>query len=91
MSLKNSGTKKTMMNKAGVCASCRQHKYRLIAKNSRLKPDQALLLCESCIKSKFEPRWIIMMVGRDEGLEAVKDWVRPKRYVGEPILLEDLC
>ena len=79
-----------MTIKDSICASCRQPKYRLTPKKSKLKPDQVLLLCETCIKQRLEPRWIVVMVGRDKGAEAVKDFVRPKRYLGEPILLEDL-
>lgn len=77
-------------NREAVCSSCRQPKFRLTPKKSRLKPEMMLLLCETCIKNRFEPRGIVMLVGREYGPEAIKDYIRPKRYLGEPILVEDL-
>lgn len=55
-------------------------------------PEQTLWLCETCIKNKMEPRWIVMIVGRDpdRGIEDIKDYIRPKRYYGAPILVEEL-
>lgn len=80
----------TTMRTDVVCASCRNHKFKLTAKKSRLKTDQVLLLCDTCIKQKFEPRWIVMMVGRSEGFDAIKDYIKPQRYIGDPIMLEDM-
>ena len=74
----------------GICASCRNQKHHLTMRKSRLKPDTALLLCDTCIKNRLEPRWIVMMIGRSEGFDAIKDYIRPQRYIGEPILLEDM-
>lgn len=79
-----------MTNRDAVCASCRQPKFKLTPKKSRLKPDMVLLLCETCIKQKFEPRGLVLLIGREKGTAAVADWIRPKRYVGAPILAEDL-
>lgn len=79
------------MNRSeSICSSCRKPKYQLKAKASRLKPDTMLYLCETCLKQRLEPRWIVMMVGRDQGFDAIKDYIKPQRYLGEPILLEDM-
>ena len=80
-----------------ICASCRQTKYKLSAKKSKLKPDQALLMCDTCIKLRYEPRWIIILTGRmavaDKNMErflTVREVVKNRRYLGNPILLEDM-
>jgi hypothetical protein len=44
-----------------------------------------LLMCESCITSKFEPRWLIILAGRSNGADYVRDYVLKKRYVGNEI------
>jgi hypothetical protein len=49
-----------------------------------------LLLCESCISSKFEPRWLIILAGRQQGSELVREFVLKKRYVGNEITASEL-
>jgi hypothetical protein len=49
-----------------------------------------LLMCETCISSKFEPRWTIILCGRQHGHETVKDYIAKKRYVGEDIKAAEL-
>ena len=73
-----------------ICAACRKPKNSLVAKRSKLRPEIILLMCDTCIKMRMEPRGIVMLVGREQGAEAIKDFIRPKRYHGDPILVEDL-
>jgi hypothetical protein len=47
-------------------------------------------MCESCISSKFEPRWLIILAGRQLGSDAVKDFVLKKKYVGLEITASEL-
>lgn len=49
-----------------------------------------LLMCESCILSKFEPRWLIILAGRQQGAEVVREFVLKKKYVGEEITASEL-
>jgi hypothetical protein len=49
-----------------------------------------LLLCESCISSKFEPRWLIILAGRQQGSELVREFVLKKRYIGNEITASEL-
>lgn len=73
-----------------ICTSCQKQKHHLRSRPSKLKPDTMIYLCETCFKNNFEPRWIVMMVGRSEGFDAIKGYVKPQRYIGEPIRLEDM-
>ena len=41
-----------------LCYSCNKSKHKLNIKKSILLPIN-LLMCEGCISSKFEPRWLM--------------------------------
>lgn len=47
-------------------------------------------MCETCIESKFEPRWVIILAGRQQGAEFVREQVLKKRYVGAEITASEL-
>jgi hypothetical protein len=49
-----------------------------------------LLICETCIDSKFEPRWIIILAGRQMGSEYVREFVVKKKYIGNEISASEL-
>ena len=49
-----------------------------------------LLMCQSCIDAKFEPRWVIILAGRQNGPETVREYVIKHLYVGKPIMAEEL-
>lgn len=72
-----------------LCYSCNKSKNKLNAKRSNLFPIN-LLMCETCINSKFEPRWIIILAGRQLGSESVKDFILKRRYIGDEITASEL-
>jgi hypothetical protein len=72
-----------------LCYSCNKSKNQLNARKSTLLPI-TLLMCETCISSKFEPRWVIILSGRQNGSESVRDFVLKKRYVGLDISASEL-
>ena len=72
-----------------LCYSCNKTKNKLNAKKSSLLPIN-LLMCETCINEKFEPRWVIILAGRQYGSEAVRDFVLKKKYVGPDIAASEL-
>lgn len=72
------------------CSSCRKHRYQLRARKSKLIPNVTLYLCNDCVAKKFEPRWTVIMAGREFGIEVVKDYLKPQRYLGEEIKLSEL-
>jgi hypothetical protein len=47
-------------------------------------------MCETCITSKFEPRWIVILAGRQLGSDAVKEFIIKKRYIGTDIAASEL-
>ena len=57
-----------------LCYSCNKSKNQLHARKSALLPIN-LLMCETCVNSKFEPRWVIILAGRSNGPDHVRDFV----------------
>jgi NMD protein affecting ribosome stability and mRNA decay len=72
-----------------LCYSCSKSKHKLNAKKSSLLPIN-LLMCESCINSKLEPRWVIILAGRSNGADSVREFVLKKRYIGNEISASEL-
>ena len=72
------------------CSVCDKMRHQLRARKSRLLPQQPLYICNDCASKRYEPRWIVIMAYRRYGLEYVKDYLEPKRYHGDEILLKEL-
>jgi NMD protein affecting ribosome stability and mRNA decay len=72
-----------------LCYSCNKTKNKLNVKKSSLLSIN-LLMCESCIEAKYEPRWVIIISGRQLGAEYVRDFVLKKRYIGNEISASEL-
>jgi hypothetical protein len=47
-------------------------------------------VCESCISSKLEPRWVIILAGRSNGSDYVKEFIIKRRYLGNEITASEL-
>lgn len=72
-----------------LCYSCNKSKHKLNAKKSSLLPI-SLLMCEACVNSKLEPRWVIILAGRSNGPDHVREFVLKKRYIGNEISASEL-
>jgi hypothetical protein len=72
-----------------LCYSCNKSKNKLNLKKSTLMPIN-LLMCETCISDKLEPRWLIIITGRQLGSESVKDYILKRRYLGDEISASEL-
>ncbi len=72
-----------------LCYSCNKTKNKLSVKKSALFQIN-LLMCETCVSSKFEPRWAIILAGRQFGADAVREFILKKRYVGDEISASEL-
>ena len=72
-----------------LCYCCNKSKNKLAVKKSSLLPIN-LFLCETCIANKFEPRWVVILSGRQLGPEAVKEFIVKKRYIGNDIAASEL-
>jgi hypothetical protein len=73
-----------------LCYSCGKSKNELQPKKSDIMDGVTLFMCQTCIDSKFEPRWVIILSGRKNGPEFVKDYIIKHRYVGRKIFAEEL-
>ena len=72
-----------------LCYSCNKTKNKLNVRKSILIPIN-LLMCETCISSKFEPRWVVILAGRQLGSDAVKEFIIKKKYMGNEIAASEL-
>jgi hypothetical protein len=72
-----------------LCYCCNKSKANLVLKRSALLPIN-LLMCETCLSNKLEPRWTVILSGRQYGHEIVKDYITKKRYAGEEIKASEL-
>jgi hypothetical protein len=72
-----------------LCYSCNKSKNQLHARKSLLLPIN-LLMCETCVNSKFEPRWVIILAGRSNGPDHVRDFVLKRKYIGNEISASEL-
>lgn len=72
-----------------LCYSCNKTKNQLNVRKSSLLPI-SLLMCETCITSRFEPRWLVIIAGRQNGAEAVREFILKKKYIGADISASEL-
>jgi hypothetical protein len=72
-----------------LCYCCNKTKNKLNVRKSILIPIN-LLMCETCISSKFEPRWVVILAGRQLGPDSVKEFIIKKRYLGADITASEL-
>lgn len=47
-------------------------------------------MCETCIVSKFEPRWVIILAARQSNTDLVKEYIIKRRYIGTEISASEL-
>ena len=77
------------MSEKILCYSCNKTKNKLNLKRSVLLPIN-LFMCQTCIDDKMEPRWVVVIAGRQIGHESVKDFVQKKKYIGSEITASEL-
>ena len=73
-----------------LCYSCGKSKNELHPKKSSIMNGIQLFMCQSCIDAKYEPRWVIILAGRQNGAESVREYIIKRLYVGRPISAEEL-
>ena len=77
------------MEEKPLCASCRKPRNTLYEYRSKLMKNK-LLMCDTCIQAGHEPRWIIVVYGRNYGSEAVKRYVEKHLYTGPEIKFSEM-
>jgi NMD protein affecting ribosome stability and mRNA decay len=73
-----------------VCYSCNKQKNELNPKTSDILDGVQLFLCQTCLELKHEPRWVIILAGRKNGADSVRDYVVKRLYTGKIITAEEL-
>lgn len=79
-----------IMSEDMLCYSCSKPKANLTLRKSSLLPGVNLLLCQTCMDSRFEPRWTIILGARKNGPESVRDFIIKRRYIGNEITASEL-
>jgi NMD protein affecting ribosome stability and mRNA decay len=72
-----------------LCYSCNKSKNKLDVKKSTILPIN-LLICETCHSAKLEPRWVVILAGRSNGPDHVKEFIIKRRYLGNEITASEL-
>jgi protein-arginine kinase activator protein McsA len=72
------------------CYSCNKQKANLEPSKSSLINGITIFLCNTCIEEKLEPRWVIILAGRQNGADYVRDYIIKHRYVGKSISAEEI-
>lgn len=80
----------TEKTEAVICTSCRKPKNALKQKKSKALPGSIMFLCTDCIENRREPRSFVVLGARQFGADHVSFWIKPQRYLGEPITLREL-
>jgi len=72
------------------CFSCGKQKNELYPKKSAIMNGVTLFMCQSCIDEKLEPRWVVILGGRQNGADSVREYIVKRKYIGRPISAEEL-
>lgn len=73
-----------------LCYSCGKQKNEISLRKSSLIAGVNLMMCATCIENKYEPRWVIILAGRQQGTQAIRDYIVKHRYIGKDILGSEL-
>lgn len=73
-----------------VCQVCGKPRQNIGPQKSALMLGHTFLACESCRANKFEPRHLIIIVGRSKGPAAVSKYINKHLYVGETIMADEV-
>jgi len=72
------------------CSSCSKVKHQLKKKPSKALKGAIMYICEDCATKKFEPRGLLILAGREHGIDHIKFWIKPQRHYGDPITLREV-
>jgi hypothetical protein len=73
-----------------ICSVCKKSRNDITRKNSILIPGINVYLCNECLAEKREPRWLIVLAGRSGRFDAIRPFLKNRRYVGDDITAEEL-
>lgn len=79
------------MSRGIVCQSCDEQKMSLQRIKSKVIDTMELNLCKTCSDLKLEPRWLIILAIRSNGVtKQTRDIINQRRYIGEEIAASDI-
>lgn len=78
------------MSRELVCQSCNQQKMTLRKVRSSLINTMEIVMCNTCISNKFEPRYIVIIAARTSGIDSVRKVISERRYLGDLISASDI-
>ena len=74
-----------------VCDSCKSNRAKIGVRESTLLPGVKLFMCEVCVASGFEPRWIIVLSAASNGLNGLlTSFISKRKYIGKTITAEEI-
>jgi hypothetical protein len=75
-----------------ICSSCKKQKESLKQRQSKLVPGMIWNLCQTCADNNFEPRYMVILYGKQVGLDNkdIKRVLDQHLYVGDPILAKEI-
>lgn len=73
-----------------ICQCCGKQRQSVSPKKSSLIQGNTILICDVCREKRYEPRHVIVIVGRSRGPSAVRDYIAKKLYVGNEITAQEL-
>lgn len=71
------------------CQSC-GIAAELHVRQSSLFKNFPLLQCDDCRNRKLEPRWLVILYGRQYGVKQIAPVLKSRRYVGKEITASEL-
>lgn len=71
------------------CSVC-DKKNDLHQKSSKLMPKVDIYVCAPCEQKHLEPRWIVLLIARTQGIQGVKDYLIKHQYYGDEITAKEL-
>lgn len=79
------------MSRELVCQSCGAQKMSLRKIKSSLITTMELIMCNTCVANKYEPRFIVILAARTIGIgDGVRKIISDRRYIGEEIPASDI-
>lgn len=79
------------MSRELVCQSCSQQKLTLRKVRSSLINTMEIVMCNTCISKRLEPRYIVIIAARTAGVDSgVRKVINERRYLGDLISASDI-
>jgi len=72
------------------CYSCNKQKNNVHPKSSDIIKGVTVIMCQTCIDAGYEPRWTIVLGGRQNGPDSIKEYITKRKYIGKTITAEEL-